>query len=136
MKYSINTIHDYSINDFLTNFKSDLPPYVLITSLDSETDLTKIINLPTKPIKTIGKGLLFLTSELPKEIFFGFDEIWFFYDENIPEKPEIISIVGPNPIRENQNLIDWMDQSNCYLGLGDGEGLNYILRYPILQPEK
>ncbi len=80
-------------------------------------------------------------------LFNGFDEVWFFSSLNLFVPPDPITIVAPSRLwtpdideietnelwrkeahcyRDVSPIIAWMRKSRCYLGLGDGEGLNYI----------
>jgi hypothetical protein len=63
-------------------------------------------------------------------IFFGFDEVWFFPTDDIEQKPNVGSLVGPSRI--DQATLDqfdsWMTANRCSLGLGDGIGLNFIVK--------
>jgi hypothetical protein len=80
-------------------------------------------------------GLL-LPTELLQEansrrrIFFGFDEVWFFPSQGIEPKPDGAGLVGP--ARVDQARLDqlgkWMSLGSCALALGDGVGLNFIVK--------
>jgi hypothetical protein len=132
-----------SVEDFLALFpqKSEGATYALITCMDSNTDpgslfrrdasLRSALNGAT----TVKKGLLVPSSVLHKpgvrsKLFVGFDEIWFFPTPEIEPKPASASIVGPRRI--NQQTLDklgaWMTANDCSLALGDGEGLNFIVK--------
>jgi hypothetical protein len=151
---------DSSIHDFLEMFPhdSDSTAYALITCLDSNleprtllkknAELRSAVN-GARPFK---KGLLVPSKLLRKaslrnQLFFGFDEIWFFPSDKITEKPESAWIVGPKRI--DQATLDelglWMAENRCSLALGDGEGLNiivkadglvkYVIAHSLTQPE-
>lgn len=66
----------------------------------------------------------------PRPICFGFDEVWSFPSEVIEGKPDSVAIVGP--VRIDQAKLDklgeWMGRCSCSLELGDGEGLNFIVK--------
>ena len=149
---------DSSIGDFLASFPrtSKRMDFALITSLDSDLYPSKMLG--TSPelkslgnaVKPLGSGVLIPTSYILKadvEIFYGFDEVWFFPHENLTPKPDTAWLVGPNRI--NQKALDelgsWLVRNECSLALGDGDGLNflakarglvkYLLAYSMLQPE-
>lgn len=134
---------DTSIHDFLEM----LPPnqadtrYSLITCLDSDPDpaslRTKSRHLRTVASNTrvLATGLLLptkllLEADSHSQIFFGFDEAWFFPSDEIAPKPDSARLVGPSRIdRLSFNkLCKWMSRNSCSLGLGDGEGLNFIVK--------
>ncbi|HEX5443972.1 MAG TPA: hypothetical protein VFW87_09100 [Pirellulales bacterium] len=134
---------DSSIHDFL----SDLPPqaagtrYALITCLDSNRAPASLrANSPElQPLKDqtreFGSGLLVPTELLleansTQQIFFGFDELWLFPSEPSESKPDSAWLVGPARIGQStlDQLSVWMSKNGCSLGLGDGEGLNTIVK--------
>lgn len=146
---------DASIHDFFSEINR--PPtsmaYTLITCLDSSFNVSSLVE-KSKHLQSlkgdyeqIGNGLLVETNKLLKvehknRIFFGFDEVWFFpYTRIKPNprlkpksklkpKPDEITLIGPNRVNplSLQELSDWMRDEDCYLGLGDGVGMNYCLR--------
>lgn len=149
---------DNSISDFLEHFprNSKKMKYALVTSLDSDPAPSKLLRKSPelKPIakeaKLLGDGFIIPTSFLLSgdcTIFYGFDEVWFFPDDKISAKPECARIVGPN--RLDQSSLDefgsWLSANNCSLALGDGDGLNFIIKahglvrhllaYSLHQPE-
>ncbi|HUY92620.1 MAG TPA: hypothetical protein VMV10_28025 [Pirellulales bacterium] len=134
---------DSSIHDFL----EVLPPrdastkYALITCLDSNPNPASLRNTSPelKPIasklKILGNGLLLptkllLETESSNPIFFGFDEVWFFPSKNIGPKPPAASLVGPARLDQPRLEIlgKWLADNSCSLGLGGGEGLNFVVR--------
>ncbi len=134
---------DSSIHEFLQvvpgNSKS--LAYAFITCLDSNLDPAsqlrkspqlKALNSAIKPYK---RGLLVPTSQLQQadandQIFFGFDEVWFFPRQLMEPKPDSAWLVGPARIDQIKldALGNWMARSSCSLALGDGEGLNFIVK--------
>jgi hypothetical protein len=151
---------DSSIHDFLGVFPPDdaIVRYALITSLDSNcapASLRKkspeLKSLASKA-RTLGTGLLLPTQLLRKansrgRILFGFDEIWFFPSDDIEAKPGPPSLVGPGRLDQEKlnKLGGWMSHCSCSLALGDGEGLNFIIKaqglvkcllgHSLVQPE-
>lgn len=149
-----------TITDFLEAFPRGLETakYALITCLDSNpapalllknnADLRAAMNGVIK----LQKGVLVPAKSLHKanlraQLFAGFDEIWFFSTDAVEPKPAAASIVGPNRIdRETfEELGKWMVDNDCLLGLGDGGGLNIIVKaqgfaksiigHSLMQPE-
>lgn len=115
--------------------------YTLITCIDSNRDphslLTRSPELRSilKKAQQVGTGVLVPTQLLLEvdsktQIFFGFDEVWFFPNKQITPKPASSSLVGPGRIDKTKlkKLGPWMSENSCSLGLGDGEGLNFVVR--------
>jgi hypothetical protein len=134
-----------SIHDFLEVLprNSKATAFALITSLDSDPkpksllkrsrELKAVLN----GVKALKNGLLVPSRVLQEnrdKIFFGFDEIWFFPTSKIEPKPESPWIVGPGRIDRTklEALGDWMASNECSLALGDGDGLNFIVKPPTL----
>ena len=134
---------DSSIHDFLGCLSPNdaSAKYALITCLDSNVNVASL-RKKSSELKSIAskaralKSGLLLPTELLLEasphshIFFGFDEIWFFPSDSIEPKPDSASIVGPARIdrTELDKLGEWMSRCSCSLALGDGEGLNFIVK--------
>jgi hypothetical protein len=134
---------DSSVEDFLAAFPrtTESAAYALITCLDSNMKpaslLKKQSNLRVamNGVTALNKGLLFPSKLLHKaglrsQLFVGFDEIWFFPTAKIDPKPESPSIVGPDRIDQEtlEKLGHWMAANGCSLALGDGMGLNIIVK--------
>jgi hypothetical protein len=132
-----------SIEEFLGVLprNSESTAYALITCLDSDPAPASLIKrnphleAAMNGVATLKKGLLLpsktlLKASLRSRLFVGFDEIWFFPTPEIEPKPEAISIVGPNRVDQQtlEALGHWMDANGCSLALGDGGGLNVIVR--------
>jgi len=134
---------DSSIHDFFGAFprKFSSLEFALITCVDSNPDPASL--LETSPAlkslateaRPLGRGLLVPTRRLLEieagdQIFFGFDEVWFFPGSVVEPKPESVCLVGP--ARPDQRALDriggWMSANDCSLGFGDGEGLNFIVK--------
>jgi hypothetical protein len=134
---------DSTIHDFLTaNAPSGASSkYALITCLDSNPTPANLLD-KSPELKSIankasvlGTALILPTDLLleaisRQQIFFGFDEVWFFPTKRIERKPKLVSLVGPTRI--DQPRLDkfgkWMLDNNCSMGLGGGEGLNFIVQ--------
>lgn len=134
---------DSSIHDFLAVLPtpSASAKYALITCLDSNVDPRSLLGKSPElkgvasDAKPLGKGLilptrLLLEADAARQIFFGFDELWFFPNDQIQPKPEAVRLVGPARIDGKQlgKLGRWMSANSCSLALGDGEGLNLIVK--------
>jgi hypothetical protein len=129
-----------SIHELLEHFplNSKSMAYALVTSIDS--DVAPYIKLQqseslASDARPLGDGVLLPTARLveidpPHRFFFGFDEVWFFPSDDIQSKPESAWIVGPRRIDQTtiDALGDWMAANDCSLALGDGEGLNLIVK--------
>jgi hypothetical protein len=134
---------DSSIRDF---FKSLSPRpgamrFALVTCLDSNRRPTSLLKKSPelRPLaaeaRPLGGGLLLPTKVLleadhHQQLFFGFDEVWFFPDEINEPKPPSAWLVGPARIDQEKldRLGTWMSDTACSLALGDGEGLNFIIK--------
>jgi hypothetical protein len=134
---------DSSVPDFLDLFPLDSPNinYALITSLDSDRKPAKLLERNPDLSRLLdGTSLrdgallvparLLKSSETRDQIFFGFDEVWFFPEKVVEPKPKGAWIVGPDRIGQStlDRLGTWMNQNRCMLALGDGNGLNFIVK--------
>lgn len=115
--------------------------YALITCLDSNTDVGAIIhkNSHLKSLEEfgeiVGKGLRVTTAQLleaeqKERIFYGFDEVWFSHTKAFAPKPRSAWLTGPSELHAHlpDELVQWMNDSQCMLGIGDGTGLNYVVK--------
>ncbi len=141
--YSVGWI-DSSIGHFLDALGAPPPrsmKYALVTSLDSTTEVRTLLSAslalaPLSPsAQVVGDGILISTARLlaahrSRPIFVGFDEVWFFPHAIKAAKPSEHWIVGPAPLVGELpgNLVDWMQENHCTLGLGDGAGLNFAAK--------
>lgn len=132
-----------SIHDFLKDFprSAESTKYALLTCLDGNASVAAILatSPELKPLqsktRSLGSGLLaptklLLEADCQQQIFFGFDEVWFFPTEPVEARPESASLVGPNRMDAAKigKLGRWMSDNSCSLGLGDGDGLNFIVK--------
>ncbi len=134
---------DSSIHAFLAEFppRSSSTVYALITCLDSNNEPRALLN--TSPelravadvAKPLGKGILLPTKQLlamatRTQLFFGFDEVWFFPSNDIEPKPDSASLVGPARLDQQrlEQLGAWMVANSCAMALGDGAGLNFVVK--------
>ena len=129
---------------FIADLVSERPefiesfPFALITSLDSSpptslTNVRRALNEHVDEFWEVGSGVLLSgqqTISLAREylLFTHFDEMWLFGEAPIEPKPEGVSIVAPCDLGEGvpTEVADWMWRSGCVVGMGDGEGLNYV----------
>jgi hypothetical protein len=134
---------DSSIQDFLEllprSYRS--MEFALITCLDSNREPASLLDKSTelgelaKDARVSGTGVLVPTRTVVEansrhRLFFGFDEIWLFPHDQIDPKPASASLVGPARIDQAkiEDLGQWMSKNSCALGLGDGEGLNFVVK--------
>ena len=134
---------DSSIHDFLEVLSpnAESTKYALITCLDSNLNPASLrkkspeLKLIASRAKVLATGLLLPTKLLVEadsrcQIFFGFDEVWFFPSDRIEPKPDSARLVGPARIDQARlvKLAQWMSDNSCSLALGDGDGLNVIVK--------
>jgi hypothetical protein len=134
---------DSSIRAFLEALPghSDGMKYALVTCLDSDLAPRSLLKKSPalRPLVTearpLGRGFLLPTRSLREadahsQLIFGFDEVWFFPGDSIKPKPNSAWLVGPARIDQKKldKLGAWMSENSCSLGLGDGEGLNFIVK--------
>lgn len=132
-------------DSFIADFVSERPefiesfPFALITSLDSSpptslTNVRRALRDHVDEFWEVGSGVLLsgqqtilLAREYP--LFTHFDEMWLFREApTMGPKPEGVRIVAPCHLGEGvpTEVADWMWRSGCVVGMGDGEGLNYV----------
>jgi hypothetical protein len=134
---------DSSVHDFLEVLspRAQSTKYALVTCLDSNSkpasllDRSPELKAHADAFETVGSGLLIPTAKLieiegDQRILFGFDELWFFRHRDIEPKPNSASIVGPARLDKARlaKLGKWIKASECTMGLGGGEGLNFVVR--------
>ena len=113
-------------------------PFALITSLDSSppTSLANVrqaLKEHVDEFREVGSGILLSGQQavlLARRylLFTHFDEVWLCREAPMEPKPEGVRIVAPCNLSEvvPSEVADWMWRSGCVVGLGDGEGLNYV----------
>lgn len=134
---------DSTIPDFLEQL-AEIPEsmaFALLTCLDSNLRPALLIRkspelkVLSRGIQVVGNAILvptetLITADGLHQVFHGFDEIWFFPDRVIEPKPEGAWLVGPRRIgiASLRKLGRWMSEYGCSLALGDGEGLNVVVK--------
>lgn len=134
---------DTSIQEFLSRFprRSRSAAYAYVTMLDSDPSPRKLLRSSPelkgldRAARPLGKGFIVATPDLldavaRTTVFHGFDEVWFFPTDDVPPKPVGVSIVGPRRIDQSKlNRVGrWMIENRCPLALGDGAGLNVVVK--------
>jgi hypothetical protein len=134
----------YKVDLFIADLVAERPefiesfPFALITFLDSSppTSLTNVQRALAEYVdefREVGSGVLLSgrqTVSLARKylLFTHFDEVWLFGEAPREPKPEGVRIVAPCNLSEEvpSEVADWMWRSGCIVGLGDGDGLNYV----------
>ena len=134
----------YKKDLFVADLVADHPEFIesfrfaLITSLDSSppTSLTNVwraLSEHVNEFRELGSGVVLSGQQtvlLARKylLFTHFDEVWLFSEAPTEPKPEVVGIVAPYNLGEEvpPEVADWMYRSGCIVGLGDGDGLNYV----------
>lgn len=112
---------------------------MLVTSIDSSRDLSQVRKAQEvvrryPECRLLSAGLLVPSNRVAEisaavKLFTGFDEVWCFDEEPSLAKSNELSLVGPLNLETDEiptGLTQWMRDSKCRLGLGDGIGLNFV----------
>ena len=135
----------YKEDLFIADLVADSPefmesfPFALITSLDSSppaslTNVRRALAEHVNEFREVGSGVLLSGQQtvlLARKylLFTHFDEVWLFRDEPPEPKAEEVTIVLPRYNLSEEvptEVANWMRRSGCIVGLGDGDGLNYV----------
>ena len=134
----------YKKDSFIADLVEEHPefvesfPFALVTSLDSSppTSLPNVRRALAEHVdefQEVGSGVLLSGEQLillarKYLLFTHFDEMWLFREAPMVSKPQEVSIVAPCDLSEEvpPEVADWMWRSGCVVGLGDGDGLNYV----------
>jgi hypothetical protein len=134
---------DSSVASFLEDFPTTYErlKFALITCIDSNTNPSSMLRSSPElsglraHASSLGQGIVIPTRRLieagrVRRLFFGFDEVWFFPNRPVEPKPDSGWIVGPSVISDEtfEQLGGWMMENSCSLALGDGDGLNLIIK--------
>lgn len=130
-------------------------PYAMITCVDGGRGdwLTNLILNHTsghkieESFEVFGRGVLmsgrdFIIMQEADDFLSPFSEVWFFEEKpsiTIPSDVQItaeVALVPQTDIyemsnmgkRNQDNVWEWMIESNCALGMGDGGGMHFIAR--------
>jgi hypothetical protein len=138
---SAGRIEDMSVRKWITKNASKISelPFVLISSIDSQRDLRRIKLLASRfeiepkwalsiyPLVISGTSTVDLANE--DRLFTGFDEIWIPRRLPISNPPSNAYLVAPREIESflPLEIENWVESSECRLGVGDGDGLNYVV---------
>jgi hypothetical protein len=132
---------DVTIHDFVAQHREsfDVLPFILIASIDSDSAVATMEwarkriakdgdwALSTDPLVIAGTSFVQLLKDWTT-LSSGFDEIWLPKRLPVPTPPDSAYLVAPRRLDETcpSEVIDWMTTSGCVIGLGDGEGMNYV----------
>jgi hypothetical protein len=133
---------DNNLHDFLQVFQAfPSMQFALISCLDSNRNVHELLERSPElasiksDARVHGSSLIVPTKKLldadrSERLLFGFDEIWFFPHDNISPLAPDSGIVGPRRISQERmnKLGDWLQANSCSLGLGDGDGMNLVLK--------
>ena len=134
----------YKRDSFIADLVEERPefiesfPFALITSLDSSPpsslpNVRQALAEHVDEFREVGSGILLSGRQTVLLacnylLFTHFDEVWLYREAPMEPKPEGISIVAPYDLSEGvtTEVANWMYRSECVVGLGDGDGLNYV----------
>lgn len=114
--------------------------YALLSCIDSNTQLAEmpliqqLVTHAPQDCAFLGSGLVCTVECLydfkrRHELFNGFDEVWFFARRPEHKRPRTGYLMAPyNIVRDELSsaVADWMRDTDCYVGLGDGIGINIV----------
>lgn len=113
---------------------------VLISSIDSHREVGQMPwvrehlaqdprwALSVSPLTTSGRKVV--EAVRSGRVFFGFDEVWVPSRLPVAVPPAEAYLVAPRKLSQGvpEAVIRWMNVSECWLGIGDGAGLNSVAR--------
>jgi hypothetical protein len=113
---------------------------VMVTALDSDRDLRNAVRLKERlsdaaVVPTpLGSGLVFAATDVSQLVshrgyFVGFDELWVFPNAPSVPLPTNVVLTSEEPVAIDDDLARWMC-AGCLVGLGDGDGLNFVTTDP------
>ena len=108
----------------------------LLSVIDSSPDVARMISLIpllertgrayTVVDRDVGVELPILLELFEEQFFTGFDEVWLVRGTPRRGKPNGLRITSDLRLTgPREGLSEWMVDSNCLAGLGDGDGLNF-----------
>ena len=115
-------------------------PYILISSFDSDR---RVADMPwavargrsdpgwalsTSPLVISGSSTVDLLGD--QNLFTGFDELWVPAQMPVIDPPDDANLVAPRAldVEVPPAVLAWLTLSGCRLGVGDGDGMNYVVR--------
>lgn len=113
-------------------------PYVIVSTVDSDSGVSRMPwaaarirdnadwALSVTPLVISGQDLVRLAHD---SIFHGFDEIWVTAEKPTISPPADVYLVAPRELKNPapDAVQHWMKSSGSRLGLGDGDGLNFVV---------
>lgn len=113
-------------------------PYILISSMDSDREVAAMPwararqqdpawAISLHPLVLSGQSVIELLSD--PELFTGFDELWVPATLPVEQPPGDAYLVGPQQLDSDspEAIGRWIRASHCRLGVGDGDGMNYVV---------
>jgi len=114
-------------------------PFILISTIDSNRPVADMPwavakgrsdpgwALSTSPLVISGSSTVEL---LDQNLFTGFDELWVPAQMPVTDPPDDANLVAPRAldVEVPPAVLAWLTLSGCRLGVGDGEGMNYVVR--------
>jgi len=115
-------------------------PLILISTFDSDR---RVADMPwavakgrsdpgwalsTSPLVISGSSTVDLLGD--QNLFTGFDELWVPAQMPVIDPPDDANLVAPRDldVEVPPAVLAWLTLSGCRLGVGDGEGMNYVVR--------
>jgi hypothetical protein len=82
--------------------------------------------LSTSPLVISGAATFSLLDD--SDLFAGFDELWIPSQLPVANPPDEAFLVAPRELDGEApvGVLSWVSRLRCRLGVGDGEGLNYV----------
>lgn len=130
-----------AVRDWLEQHRTDIEllPFILISSIDSSRQVSTMnwvsdrlrVNpawaLSISPLVISGAASVSLLDEA--HLFTGFDELWVPAAVPTPDPPNEAFLVAPRNLETEipHAVLEWMRISRCRLGVGDGDGMNYVV---------
>lgn len=134
-------LSDMGLGEFVMNHSSVFRslPYVIVSAVDSETRTAAMpwaqerIGRESSWAKALSPLVISgtdLVDAARESVFNGFDEIWVVPVVSKLLPPDEASLVAPRRLDDGvpDGVASWMRDSGAQLGLGDGDGLNYVAR--------
>jgi len=115
-------------------------PFIMISTIDSDR---RVADMPwavakgrsdpgwalsTSPLVISGSSAVDLLED--PNLFTGFDELWVPTQIPVIDPPDDANLVAPRDldVEVPPSVLAWLTLSGCRLGVGDGEGMNYVVR--------